>query len=266
MKTVIIKSIDGIEYVSGFDVPVLDPETTKQKAAEQLLEDEEFKTVMTNYIAKMQQKEDEYLSYCNKCRVDKTFRTKAAYDVFQHSQNQIQQELIQLAKQIKEARDKAFDENRTYFEPKLGEYTIEDSLCKSLINAARKLRPNERINLDGDVIQDNRGRKYYTKDGEDWHENHIEKFGDKKPKDALYKDGLSDNQKLEIEESKEIQRIRALSEENKQAEMDALIQVALHNAAIKMNELELENELNPKEKAKEWLDQEKQKILDKYSK
>ena len=265
MKTAITKTIDGVEFVSGFDSAVLDPEGTKQLAKEWLSNDDDFKELTAEYVGKLNQKANEYIQYYNRCRIDRTMCSKSSYDMFLFEQYKIQEEIVVLARQIKKSRNDAFNANMTYFIPRLGERIIEDDYYTDLVGIAKNLKKNEYINMSGKKFQDNRGKVYYEKNNEDWHKKSVLLFGDKKSDDSFYSDELDEIQKKEIFKSKEKQRVKSLSEEARQAEINALNHVALHNAAIKMNEYELSNELNPKEKATEWLDEKKSEILDKYT-
>jgi len=264
MKTVITKQIDEHEIVTGFDSAALDPEATKEKAKEQLMQDEDFKNLALSYQSKLKQKADEFIAYQNKCKTDPSFRTKAAYEVFLHSQEAIQSQIVNLAQQLKTARDAAFQANKTFFEPKKGEKIIDEKTQKSLLGSLKKLKSRQLLTLDGGSVDDNRGRVFYEYINGEWIPDKVQKLNESKPPNGIYEDETNETQKAEIADSKERQRVCALSDDAKLAEFNTLDKQALREAAIRMNELEISGELNPKDKSREWYDSEKQKLKDKY--
>jgi hypothetical protein len=125
---------------------------------------------------------------------------------------------------------KAYSDNAVYATP------LANSISLSNENAAlqefkfKSLQGTEKLIVSGEVIQDNRKATYWQKVDDTWMKLSIESLGEDIPPDAVFEKDLSPSQKSEIDGQKERTRLAGLTPEERQAEMENLINGAASEA------------------------------------
>ena len=104
--------------------------------------------------------------------------------------------------------------------------------------------PHQLLTEALEIIPDFRGVEYWQKTADRWDSHKIEHIGETVPAGAVLSDALTGDQRLEIAVQKEADRIAALSPQEKEAEKQNLIKAAIHEAAMKKQEAELEAAVN----------------------
>ena len=258
MKTVITKEVDGHQIITGFDKQVFDPMATKEKVSKILEADETF-LIMAQEIKGLTEKQvNEYKEYWEKVKKNPALREKASYDLFIASQQEIQNRLIEVYKKVAEYKEKITKKNAVYFEPKKDEIPITDEKYDSLVAKVAVSKRHQHITIDGNIVEDYRGMDYYIPDGGDWKKETKSTLG---PLPI----GATLEKSPEVIEGLERRRIKNMTNDQREVEKSAHVAVLTREAAIKMNEMELSGEIDPKVKAREWLDKEKIKLEKKYS-
>jgi hypothetical protein len=106
-----------------------------------------------------------------------------------------------------------FDQYATYPELGPGEKYVTEEEKATLESLVAGLGEHEKLSFDLDVIQDWRGTKYHLKTGDTWAEEEITEIGESLPESAILPENLTPEQRKEIADQKEAERIAALSPE-----------------------------------------------------
>jgi hypothetical protein len=106
------------------------------------------------------------------------------------------------------------------------------------------LGENQLLTVELETIPDFRGTEYWQKAGSRWGKRKIEHIGEKVPANGILSDALTEIQRTEIVAQERADRIAALSPEEKENEKQAQIKAAIHEAALKKQEAEIEAEVN----------------------
>jgi uncharacterized alpha/beta hydrolase family protein len=112
------------------------------------------------------------------------------------------------------------------------------------------------------VIPDNRGLRYWVKNGATWSTYIIEKLGIAPPENAVVE--LSEENKREIFEQIEREQIAAMTEEQREQSYQDQHEVITKHAVFVRSKLEIENDTQALVKAQEWYKEQKSKLEEKY--
>jgi hypothetical protein len=113
-----------------------------------------------------------------------------------------------------------------YPQPGPGELHVSDDEGGGIKSKLAALGERQRLTLEGETIPDWMGTKYHLKTGDTWTEEEIAAIGEALPEGAVLPDNLTAEQRAEIAEQREAERLAALSPEEREAEkqsrLDAL--------------------------------------------
>lgn len=246
-KTVIYKTIDGHDVISGFDRPTVDPiETTM--AVEKIIKDtpeyqaaEAKKAEYSNAVRELSEIQKKY-KRGTKVSAEDQNKWNTALGMMTVRQD----ELKPLARDLKDKTLALRREHAVYFEPRKGEIIKTAVDVDALAAKIKARKPGTVIALDGTEIKDNRGRVYFRKAGGKWGRTHIVRLGDTVPTDAVLDKDVTDIQRVEIERD----RVLALPESEKAAERARAMQGAINMAADMRSRLEIQSDTKALAKSK----------------
>ena len=115
----------------------------------------------------------------------------------------------------------------------------EGQTVEGLISAWMSKAEREAVTVDGETVVDLRGKKYHVKTGDTWGSYVIDGLGITVDSDIEDAD-LTDEQRAEINEQQETERIDGLSAEDKTAEFTARDEVLLGQAVTMRSGLEIQ--------------------------
>lgn len=117
---------------------------------------------------------------------------------------------------------------------------------------------------DGNYVDDFRGKTYHKKTGSTWAETVIDALNVKKPTGTKYTEELTENEKTEIADQKESERVAALTAEEKTSEFIVRTSALANQAQVMENELKFEGDSAYQSKAQAFYDTELAKLKTKY--
>ncbi len=214
MRTVLFEEVDGHKVILGFSHPVIDPIATQRAAAEKMMDTELY---------------SEY---------------RATWEPEKRKE---------LAAQLCDRVRQFFHTSPVFFRPTNGEEIIENKEFEELQRSLKTLAKNEKLTREGKVIEDNRGRIYWTQELGTWLRSTVCTLGEGKPATAIWGDELSSSQAREIEEQLETDRIRVLSPEDRAIEMRRKLEEASEMAVMMRMRCEVQGDEKALEKARAWL-------------
>jgi hypothetical protein len=256
LKTLLWSEIDSHKIIVGFDLPVVDPESTKNKIMPLFLDTDETRAV--DEKSREMEPVRKALTDAKKARRDalKSKDTVSAakhqnvIDIREEQLSQLNDELIVLLASAEVKRQDLYNENLQYFETKKGEEIIEDT--DERIGKFLLLGKGEKLNTDGVVIKDNRGVQY-IKNGKI---ETVSSLG-AEPDGTLVSELTAD----EIE----VLRIKSLSDEDKAKEFEALKSSAAIESASMKATLEIQGDADALKKAQSYYAEKVKEIDKKYS-
>lgn len=154
----------------------------------------------------------------------------------------------------KEAALKA--ELAVYFEPSSREAVKNDKAIADLTKALGTCPGRCFIDLDGNTVEDNRGRVYFNKVSGKWQRVRIIKLGDTVPADGVFQEDVTDAQRAEIEAD----RVSDLTEGQRAAEKGKALANAINAAAGMRSRLEIQADPDALTKSQEWYQSEVSRI------
>jgi hypothetical protein len=137
---------------------------------------------------------------------------------------------------------KAYSENTVYSAPGPGLILLdnEDAVLQEF--KFQNLTKAEKLLVSGKIIPDHTNAKYWQKTGDTWIEGSIEALGEALPPGGVFEEDLSSIQKAEIDAQKEQNRISALTQAEREAEVQSLLK-NLASETLRLQELaELQGE------------------------
>ena len=184
MKTVLYKTVDGHDIISGFDVPTVDPVETKKKVDIAIKDTPEYqaseaKKAECNEAAKAMQA-------TSKAKDDEAYTMAVATMAVR--QEEMKPLAIALADKITALRRS----EAVYFTPRTGEVIKTPEERETLKAAIEGRAAGTFITLDGSTVHDNRGQVFYRKVNGKWGRTHIIKIGDPVPTDAVLHEDARD--------------------------------------------------------------------------
>jgi hypothetical protein len=157
-----------------------------------------------------------------------------------------------------------------YFQPKNGEYIIsdqeQDKLRKIKVPDNHKMRAINILKekVDTELIPDYSDCSVWKYVNNNWEEIKLN-IGEDLQSNTYLTKYLTEEQKNEIAEQKEVEQIRGLSKEERTIEVNKIIENLSYNAAIKRSAFEIQGESNALQLATEWYDEEVQKVNELYN-
>lgn len=271
MKTILKQTIDGHEIITNvLDAGgLIDPVATqkivniKMKDTDTYKAIEDVKKQIQTYVYQASQAK-------NNSKMAKTPNEKKKHwEDFKLRCGQIkelEEQLKPLAVEIQQLNKEMIIEHAVYFTPGPGEEIIDDNkadeITALMVDATAN---NQLIKSDLTVVDDYRGKTYWKKLTDGWKKQEILKLGDV-PKSGYIEDkNLTVEQKSEISEQLEKERIAALSSMEKEAEKLIVIAELKMQAVTMRSSLEIDGDPDALEKAREWLNEEVAKVEIKYA-
>lgn len=148
-------------------------------------------------------------------------------------------------------------ENLVYARVGLEADLIDDELAEHLQNKLDKMKTHQLLSDSGEYIADYRGVEYWIKKSGKWRKEKIEKTGVDLPEEAVLQEDIKAEQQEEISAQQEIERIAALTPQEKENEKKTKLHTLAREAIIKAEEAELLDETFDK---KLWLQPKKLEI------
>ena len=252
-KTVIFKTIDGHDVIMGFDRPTVDPDETA-KIVNGHAGEPGLIHATPEYQAAQAKKAEYAQAVSELSAIQKKYKKGAkvssedqnAWNTALGVMSVRQDELVPLARALKDKTLALRREHAVYFEPRRGEVIKTAAEVDALAVKVKARKLGTVIALDGSVIEDNRGRVFYRKAGGKWGRTHIVRLGDPVPKDAVLDQNVTDTQRNEIERD----RVSALSATEKATERERAMQGALNMAADMRSRLEIQSDSKALAKSK----------------
>jgi len=128
------------------------------------------------------------------------------------------------ARKASEKRQALFKEHAVYFTPRAGEEIITDEDGDTIKTELDGLPENSVLARDAqgalETVSDFRGKDYWFYTDDTWTKSKITALGEEPPAEALFPEDLTADDKLEISEQLEQERIDALSQADRQTEFD----------------------------------------------
>jgi hypothetical protein len=124
-----------------------------------------------------------------------------------------------------EELEQLFEQNKQYAPLQSSEKSLPDNTCCEFMARLKSLGEHEKLITDGTTIPDYRGTEYWIKSGR-WSKDKISDIGVSIPEGGILDADLTPDQRKEISDEQEGDRIAALTPEQKAAEkqsrLDAL--------------------------------------------
>lgn len=273
MKTILTKEIDGHDIIIGFSRPSIDPVATREVVEPLLYETPEVKQIgqidkEIGDIRKLARaSRDSYkIAYANR---DKKM-IEAHEDDIKRYRIMVEEkltELYPLKKQLEIKKREFTISKAVYFEPKKGENIISDEIADELCLKTNALDKGQKLNTEGFIVPDYRGKIYHLKGPDGWSVQKIETLGEIPESGAVEASKMTANQRSEITEQANIKRITDLSAADKQTEKVGIIDVLAGQAAMMRSKLEIQGTTASKalSDSKAWYTAEVTKVDLKYA-
>jgi DNA-directed RNA polymerase subunit F len=258
--------IDGLKIVRSFDAPPVDPQRTKKIVNELMTQTEEFKAIKSAGadMRELYVKRSEQMSRLAKFERGKT--GAAEIKALKNSLMQIAREVEDVSAKIaglQPAMKKKYEkiyENHLVRSAISGCEEVGDEIVKTLSEKLSKLVNGQYLTTDGDVVEDNRGKEYFHRDGGEWHEIKIERLGQKVPNGALLASELTSGDKVEIIEQRQRKVVSAMPDSERLKDKSRATEKAIMDAAIMKSGYEIEGRDDPGGDARAWLESRKKEI------
>lgn len=270
MKTALTREINGKTIIIGFSDPVIDPVETEKKilALKVLDESDESRKLKAKIkeIGERQRmglqamKESAQLQYAgHKPQSDAKKKEGQA----QYTKAEIlMAENKPLIQDFKNKKNQLVKENAVYFQPKQSEVFIEDAQYEKFMK--KEIGEFGKLTLAGKVIPDYSGHFIYQKIENRWIILTLI-LGDKFPSGAILERDLTEEQKIEISEQAENDRIAELSGPEKEAEKQSMIAGIANQAAAMRSALEIQGDPDALIKSQDWYSEQLALIEEKYN-
>lgn len=277
MKTIITKSTPGmrdgknimIEVIVGFGDAIIDPVSTEKKILPFLQDSDEVKQI--NALGKqigeyqrlysLRQREAMRLKEQRQQGLAK-LKEDEARNIYAKI-GPVQKQLAALKEPLQKKRNELVQQYAIYFEPRnQNEKIITAEQYHELIST--ELLPDQILCSDGSVIFDYSGKNIWQKISDRWERLELSP-GEVMPGDAVLYSDLSDEQRKEIAEQQENDRVAALTTEEKEAEKLILIENAANQAQQMRSKLEIQGIANALEQSQAWYSEQVKEIEKKYS-
>jgi hypothetical protein len=245
-KTILFETVDGHDIIIGFDRPTIDPVETNLIVSE-------VKKETTEYQA-LEAKKIEYANACADMKKAAYSKDDAGYKKAIAAMDTLQDELKPLARDLDDKIIELRHAHAVYFEPRTGEVIKDASEVETLLQAIKGCSKGSFVTLEGETIEDNRGKVYFRKSSGKWSRTRIVKLGDKIPSNAVT--DPDETQQAEIERD----RISALPADIKAAEKANAIESAMVSATAMRNELEIKKDTSALKKSQDFYSAEVERI------
>lgn len=274
MKTVITEKIDGLEIISGFYHPIMDPAATRIQTESKMNKDPIMKEKSDlvadrdSIMKKIAPLIQALMSYDQKGEMD----SPGAVKIIQKLQNLdaemkiIIDKIHTLIPRITDRYKEVKEENTVYFEPKAGEYIIKDEEKTELMKKLGSIHGTKAaITRDGKEVPDYRGYKFWIKTDNDWNRGMVIKINKIPPSGHKAFNDITAEDRKEIMVQAELERLHKLTPEQREIEKQTKRIQALAIAAAKKSQMEVEENPDALKKSQTWLKDEQARIEARYN-
>jgi len=267
MKKVLYKEIDGFKIIIGFSDCIVDPVATQKIASKAFEKTEEFKQLkmlakeQNGYYKMMAQAQQSYKQADkNKNRADME-KYKIDYYSRQNDINKVQEQIIKIKPLLDEKKKSLLQKNQVFFEPTLNEIHVRDDVADTLKLAFVK---NEFVDIDGNVVKNNKGVYYEFKNDEPV-KHEINELNLSADSNWIKESMLTDKQKEIISDYNENLRISKLTDEEKKKEAGHLKDIALLRSNEMRSKLEIQGDNKALKKSQDYYNEQCDLIDERYS-
>jgi hypothetical protein len=235
-KSAYYKTIDGYDIVTAIQEAVIDPAATTE-AAEPLIgalpETAQANAIILKIQAQQAAMRDEDAKAAAKKQADPNADTSAEEARWNQAKANVQveeQNLRAVLEAIEAAKPGLYGNAGVYFPPREGEKHLNPAEEAGLTDKWAALQKHEALTLTGEIIPDWRSTEYHIKTGGVWVKTKVEHIGEDLPEGAILPDDLTAEQRAEIAEQQEAERVAGLTPEQKAAEKQARLDAAADEA------------------------------------
>lgn len=252
-KTLITRKLDGFDIITGFGSLSIDPMATRPVVASEIKNTDEFKAVKSAQdkrnaaciLANTAGKKSKELLKTKPKDAEKFYRDRCNYlEMVKGHENEIKGALPACKAKEKELRGSM----AVYFEPKAGEVAVDDSVVAEL----KGKMADGLVDINGNIIPDNRGVVYATKRAGKWSVVKIETLNVSVPKNATIYADLDDMQRKAVDLQIEIDSAAGLNDAEKIMAKAAAGEASLSEAAGLRSRLEISGADDPLAESQEW--------------
>lgn len=259
MRTIIFKQIDEHKIITGFGELQVDSVKTREVTTPIFQECAEFLVVHEKQI-EFGEKE------AIRQAAQKSGNT-ALYNSTSEEMAVIQSELVPLVKAMNERAQQIFTQNAVYFSPSGREILVDNDTLAILMQSFNDLKnqPGKKLDIDGNIIYDNRGVRYYEIIDNRWVLGVISKLGNEIPEGGKLETDLSEQEKQEITDQVETEMIAGLSASDKELAKNTALDAVLSQSVQMRNELEIKGDAEALSKSQAWYQEQVTVVEEKYA-
>jgi hypothetical protein len=247
MWTLVTAEIDGYTVVTGLDQEIIDPVATKKTVLEARKSEIDKAAKTADELGKEYNKNYSHLMSVSKLPGRRPTPEEEKIVTDSHnSYAAARQKLFALLTVTPED----IREHAIYFEPRSGEQAIADETANEIASKLRNLGEDQVLTSCGEVIPSKVGIYYFRRVNGEIKLFRISKIGEDIPSDGFTK--MTAEQDKEYKESINLQRIATLTPEQKQAEKNEELKLAISCAAGRRSELEILEHHDPFGEAKRY--------------
>ena len=285
-----IGNIDGIKTIIGLSELQVDPVETERAIKEEYQKSDEYQALAVrltkirsytqgintdeksaariflraaqrlNKIVQDVKRED-----MNVCENEKLLELANLVMAKRGSIKSIEAELPEVDVNLKQKRLELMNKHAVYFEPGKDDVKLSEIQVAEFRPKLKSRGKKQFLTLDGEIIDDNRGRITYFKNSDDsWNIKTIAVLNEKIDSLAVFSEDLTDMQRQEVAEYQEAVRIAGLDVIKKSEELESMKEQAAGQAAFMRSKLEIQEDSDALTKAKDWYNAEVSKLEDKY--
>jgi len=287
--------IDGLEIITGIDRKQIDRVETEKRIKLQVEELKEFKAIKARneksklYNANIQSAVKAQKAIIDTVAIFKQVPAGAVTDddlTFQQRErmknlkekidfnkaqiNELLKDLPALTEKLKQKKTQLLRENAIYFEMPVNIINLSEKqaveylrLLKNNKHYRKRTKVKKLLTIDGKIIIDYRGEKVWL-ESDRWTYRVITSLTDTIDSLEIADRDLTDEQKQEITEQGETERINSLSPEEKKNEIATLKESLLAQSINMKSKLEIQGDKEALKKSQEWYNLELLKLNDKY--
>jgi len=289
-------TIDGLEIITGIDKKQIDRVGTEKRIKLQVEELKEFKAIKSRneksklYYANVQSAKKAQRAIIDTVAIFKQIPAGAVADNdltlqqrermndlkqkinFNQAQiNELLKDLPTLTEKLKQKKIQLLRENAKYFEMPSNTINLSQKQAVEylkLLNINKtvyqKTKVKKLLTIDESIIVDYRGEKVWLKSDNNWTSRVIATLTDQIDMLEIVDIDLTDEQKQEIAEQGETERINSLSPEEKENEIATLKESLLARSINMKSKLEIQGDKDALVKSQEWYNLESIKLNSKY--
>lgn len=260
MKTKITQKIDDYQIIIGMGEAQIDPVLTEPIAIDNLKNTDEYKSV-ENKKKELQPLSINAAQSFKNAKQSKTISEKNKFIADYQRANEeikgIEEQLKELFIPLVEKRTELILKHAVYFQPKEGEFIIDEKEFEGTEKAMQKATENNKLlDINLKEISDYRGKIVWNNSTGKWVKRNIVKIGDDPKSGEILSENLTAIQQKEISDQLDIERILLLSKAEKDIEKNIKIQQAASQAATMRSELEIQGVKDALAKAQDWYNSE----------